>query len=123
MADLLSLPVELQTEIIEYLTSQADLKAACLTCKTLSPIATKRLYRNLVIPFAALDWREGRGVFNPANIKHVRRIEVVGLEDHNLIGQSVVLFRRLRDLLQAVPKDQLEYLVYVSLHKVPRCSD
>jgi hypothetical protein len=112
-ADILSLPPELQTEIVDYLTSKADLKSLCLTCKTLGAIATPLLYRNMVI--STVDaLRPDKGVvLNPENMKHVRRLELI----QNWPSSWVIA--PLSDLLQAIPSHQLEYFGYLIFVSTP----
>ena len=75
----LSLPVELQTEAVNYLRNYSDLKALCLTSKHLFDIATPRLYYELDLRTDNDSWLEQRIrslVLQPANLRFVRIIKM-----------------------------------------------
>jgi hypothetical protein len=110
MADLLSIPPELQMAIVEYPTSRTDLNSVSRTCKLLSAIATPYLYREMTPSVAMLKrCAEEDDGFNRANMKHVRKFEVTDevLQDWQSVSQPLC------ELLKTVPTDKLEYLLYV----------
>ena len=95
----LSLPVELQTEAVNYLRNYSDLKALCLTSKHLFDIATPRLYYELDLRTDNDCWLEQRIrslVLQPANLRFVRIIKMpqLGPRDALLMGGVLPLLRQ-----------------------------
>ena len=97
----LSLPVELQTGIMNYLRDYSDLKALCLASKHVSEIATPRLYYELDLRNEGnchalpMMQRIRSLLIQPANLHFVRIIKTLalGAEESQLMGRLLPLLR------------------------------
>ena len=111
----LSLPLELQTEAVNYLREYSDLKALRLTSKQLSDIATPRLYYKVDLRTGAKEnesWMRQRInslLLQPANLLFVRILKTPCLraEETQLLGQ----------LLPLLKQDSLTRFKYFALSK------
>ncbi|EMD00563.1 hypothetical protein BAUCODRAFT_173923 [Baudoinia panamericana UAMH 10762] len=102
---ILSLPAELHLLLISHLPSRKDLKRLCLTCKSLSAVATSVLYRHVVLKLCRLRTHLER-TFNEKNagLLHVRHLTITDLHreyEDNRHGCT------LTEVLRALPRDVL----------------
>ncbi|KAK5685015.1 hypothetical protein LTS10_003090 [Elasticomyces elasticus] len=104
---MLRLPTELKVEITTYLTSKADLKALCRTCKELNDIATQPLYENMELMAAALhSTSDTRLHANNPGMRFIRTLSVYegrygGDYSHDDHGTALC------NLIRALPRDSL----------------
>lgn len=97
-----SLPLELQTEAVNYLRDYSDLKALRLTSKQLSGIATPRLYYEVDLRTGAKEnasWMRQRInslLLQPTNLLFVRILKTpyLGQEESQLMGQLLPLLKQ-----------------------------
>lgn len=97
-----SLPVELQTGIVNFLRDYSDLRALCLASKHISDIATPRLYYKLDLSnggkcqSSQLIQRIKSLLIQPANLRFVRIIKtpLLGPEESQLMGQLLPLLQQ-----------------------------
>lgn len=112
-----SLPVELQTGIVNHLRDYSDLKALCLASKHISDIATPRLYYELDLrsggkcQSSQMIQRINSLLIQPANLRFVRIIKtpMLGPEESHLMG-------RLLPLLQQDSLTEFKYWAISSKH-------
>lgn len=98
----LSLPPELQTEAVNYISNYSDLKALCLASKDLSGIATPRLYYELDLRTGVkghasrMRQRINSLLLQPANLLFVRIIKTptLGRKESQLMGRLLPLLRQ-----------------------------
>ncbi|MCJ1347460.1 hypothetical protein MMC31_005685 [Peltigera leucophlebia] len=113
MPSLGSLPYEMLAQIMGHITRPTDLKSACLSCKTLSVIATPVLYRDLAIPNDLDDkrkmWKTVEALINSPGIAHVRKL---------YIGDcSVRTTEVINKLLASLRNDSLRHFSFSKFHK------
>ncbi|KAK5136360.1 hypothetical protein LTR08_003486 [Meristemomyces frigidus] len=101
----LRLPVELQKEVVEYITSKADLKSLCLTCKEVQFVATPQLYQTMVLHTGQIHSRLTEALHGDnAGLRHVRTLlvrEDGQAYDHKTHGAALC------HLIHALPKHSL----------------
>jgi hypothetical protein len=103
----LNLPVELVEHTLDYTTSYRDLKALCLTCKTLQALAAPRLYREILLPLSSMTDKLKRSI-NRVN-PWLRCTRVVRLTWAFLASESEQsLDGPIRDLMLSFPRNSLE---------------
>lgn len=98
----LSLPPELQTEIMKYLSNYSDLKVLCLVSKHLSGMATPRLYNELDLrtgvkgPASRMRKRINSLLLQPTNLLFVRILKTptLGRKYSQLMGRLLPLLRQ-----------------------------
>lgn len=109
----LDLPVEMQVEIVNYITQPSDLQALCLICKEVSDIATPRLYHRIDLnPTNILQAKISGSVIQTA----LGRIRALLRASHNLkfvrILRTAVPGSRIAEAMDGVlPKLRKDYLL------------
>ncbi|KAK5125413.1 hypothetical protein LTR85_000522 [Meristemomyces frigidus] len=104
---MLRLPVELQKEVVENITSKADLKSLCRTCKELQSVATPQLYQSVVLRTSQLKTTLKKAFrANNPGLSHVRSLRVT--EQHGEEYQHKFHGLVLCHVLQVLPKSGLK---------------
>ncbi|KAK3726024.1 hypothetical protein LTR37_000172 [Vermiconidia calcicola] len=115
---LTKLPPELQREVFAYLTSYADLKQLCLTCKSLRDSARAILYKTIILPTHKLAHvLQSFGTENTGlqytRVLQIRQFSGWDQYDHSKSGGH------LSDILQSFPRDSLHVYDLSTLNHVP----
>ncbi|KAK6433909.1 hypothetical protein LTR95_009914, partial [Oleoguttula sp. CCFEE 5521] len=103
---LLGLPVELQKDILDYITTCRDRKSLCLVSKEMHALTAPYLYRNVELSLVDLadKLKDSLGAGN-RSLQHIRRlvIQAAHLEGGQLSESHVAV---LSSVLTVLPKDR-----------------
>ncbi|KAK4541738.1 hypothetical protein LTR36_007447 [Oleoguttula mirabilis] len=118
---MLRLPTELQINIVDYLTSKADLRSLCSACKELSSIASPRLYHTVVLSTVELSKAIPLGLSRGnAGLKYIRVLKIRLAASRIMEGRHAANLKRAYRLLLAIPKHTLNVFEFNSTGTVTR---